>query len=104
MLSQSSPLSMLRFAMFLILARLPCALVGLQCQKEGTTCLPVLEPNLHRPLGHVDVLRDAFSNQCRGRRVLVEFDLQRHELILCRSLPLLVLLLLCEGTLARRSP
>ena len=103
MLSQSSPLSMLRLAMFFIFARLPRVSNVNQYRKERPS-LPVLEPYLHGPFGHVDILRDAFSDQSSGCRVLVEFDLQKYQLILSRPLTLLVLLLLCKGALPRRTP
>ena len=63
-----------------------------------------MKPNLHRPLGHVDFLRNALSGCGSRRRVFVELYLQGNQLILCRSLPFLVLLLLGESALARRPP
>lgn len=66
-------------------------------------CSPVLEPNLDRALCHVDVSRYSLPHHGSGRWVLVELDLERHELILCSSLTLLVLLLLGEGALPGRS-
>ena len=62
--------------------------------------IPVLKPNLHGALRHVDILGDAFPHGgCRGR-VLVKLDLQGDELILRGSLSLLILLLLSESALA----
>lgn len=63
---------------------------------------PVLEPNLHRALRHVDLLRNPLTDLRSRSRVLVEFHLERHELVLRRPLALLVLLLLRQGRLARR--
>lgn len=64
---------------------------------------PVLEPNLNRSFGHVDFLGDSLPNGRGGCGVLVEFDFQSCQLVLSGSLALLVLLLLGEGALARRS-
>jgi len=103
MLSQSSPLSMLRLAMFLILARLSFALVKV-LRRLTFFYTPVLEPNLYRSLRHADVLGNTLTNESGRSRVLVEFDFESDELVLGRTLTLLVLLLLCEGALARRPP
>lgn len=62
--------------------------------------LPVLEPDLNRPLGHVDLLSNAFSNPSGRGGILVEFHLQGVQLLLRRPLPLLVLLLLSKCALA----
>jgi hypothetical protein len=61
---------------------------------------PILKPNLNRPFRHVDLLSNAFAYICGGGGVLVEFDLERDELILCGPLSLLILLLLGECALA----
>ena len=61
---------------------------------------PVLEPNLYRPFGHVNVLRYSFTDNGSRGRVFIELDLECHKLILSSPLPLLVLLLLGEGTLS----
>jgi hypothetical protein len=103
MLSQSSPLSMLRLAMFLILARLSFALVKIS-RRITFVYVPVLEPNLHRSLRHADVLGNTLTDESGGSGVLVEFDFESDELVLGRTLTLLVLLLLCERALARRPP
>lgn len=69
----------------------------------GKGHIPVLEPNLNRPLRHVDLLRNTLSdNRSRGG-VLVELDLERAQLVLCSTLTLGILLLLREGALARGS-
>ena len=65
---------------------------------------PVLEPNLYRSLRHADVLGNTLTDESSGSGVLVEFDLEGDKLVLCRTLTLLVLLLLCERALARRPP
>jgi len=62
--------------------------------------IPVLEPNLNRPFGHVDLLRNAFSDGGGGGRVFVELHLKGGKLVLRRTLPLLVLLLLGQGAFA----
>lgn len=64
---------------------------------------PILKPYLHRPLGHADVLRNTFPDGGRRRRISDEFVFECEELLLCRSLPFLVFLLLGERALARRS-
>lgn len=66
--------------------------------------VPVLEPNLNRSLCHADILGNALANKGSGSGVLVELNLEGDQLILGGTLTLLVLLLLCEGALARRSP
>ena len=65
---------------------------------------PVLEPNLYRSLRHANVLGNALADESSGSGVLVEFNLESDELVLGRTLTLLVLLLLCERALARRPP
>ena len=65
---------------------------------------PVLEPNLYRSLRHANVLGNALADESSGSGVLVEFNLESDELVLGRTLTLLVLLLLCEGALARGPP
>ena len=104
MLSQSSPLSMLRLAMFLILARLSIALVKICYRRITILYKPVLEPNLYRSLSHADVLGNALTDESGRSGVLVEFNLECDKLVLGRTLTLLVLLLLCERALARRPP
>ena len=61
---------------------------------------PILEPNLDRPLGHADILRDAFPDCGCRRGVSDELVFECEKLLLCRSLPFLVLLLLGERALA----
>ena len=94
--SQSSAVSMLFFTSNFILARLyhvnqysivDCA------PRNG----PVLEPYLHRSLRHVDVLGYSLADWRGWRGVFIELDFQSYELILRRSLTLLILLLLSEG-------
>lgn len=65
--------------------------------------IPVLEPDLYRALGHVDLLGYSFASGSRGRSILVELYLESDELILSGALALLVLLLLCKSALARRA-
>ena len=65
--------------------------------------IPVLEPDLHRALRHVDLLGYSFPSCSSGGGVLVEFDLECLELVLGRPLALLILLLLREGALSRGS-
>lgn len=65
--------------------------------------IPILEPDLDGAFRHVDLLRDAFSHGRRGRGILGKLMFQRDQLILGGPLPLLVLLLLGQGTLPRRS-
>lgn len=66
---------MLRFAMFLIFARLTGVKGASGRELGGSLCLPVLEPDLYRPLGHVDIVRNSFSDHGGGSRVLVKLDL-----------------------------
>lgn len=61
--------------------------------------LPILEPNLNRTFRHVDVLCNSFAGGSSGSRVLVEFNLEKDELILGRTLTLVVLLLLSQSAL-----
>lgn len=102
MASQSSPVSILFFANNLIFARLrlPGSAIHDAILKTARH-EPVLEPDLHRSLRHVDILSDLFPHGGRRRRVLVELYLQRRELVLRRPLTFLILLLLCQGALAR---
>lgn len=72
-------------------------------QEDATQDAPVLEPDLDRPFGHVNLHGDAFPDLGSGRGVLVKLHLQYGELVLGRSLPLLVLLLLGESTLPGQS-
>lgn len=65
--------------------------------------VPVLEPDLHRTLGHVDILRDLLSDSGGGSGILLEFHLEGDELVLGGALALVVLLLLRQGALARRT-
>lgn len=65
--------------------------------------LPILEPNLNRPLRHVDFISNAFADIGCGSRVLVELDFKGSKLVLGSTLALLVLLLLCQSALARRA-
>ena len=82
---------MLRFAIFLIFARL---FEVSWARMNMWAFLPILEPNLDRPLGHINIRRNPFSNKCSRCWVLIELDFQCHELILCCPLALLVFLLL----------
>lgn len=102
MLSQSSPLSILRFAMFLILARLSRVSRTYVTLVPGFT-IPVLEPDLHRPFGHVDVLGNTLSHECSRGRILIELHLECHQLILRGPLALLIFLLLGKGAFPRRA-
>ena len=61
---------------------------------------PVLEPYLDRPLGHTDILRDAFPDGGCRRGIPDEFVFECKELLLCRSLPFLIFLLLSKRTFA----
>ena len=61
---------------------------------------PILKPDLDRPLGHANILRDTFSNGGSRRGVSDELIFECKELLLCRSLPFLVFLLLGERALA----
>lgn len=98
---QSSPFSMLFLAMFFILARLR------SCQYHSWVHsplhIPVLKPDLHRALSHVDLRSYALACCGSGSRVLIELNLERYELILSSPLSLLIPLLLGESALARRS-
>jgi hypothetical protein len=64
-------------------------------------CLPVLEPDLDGSLRHVDFLCYPLANTGGGSGVLVELEVEDHDLVLSGSLALLVLLLLSEGALPR---
>ena len=64
---------------------------------------PVLEPDLHRSLRHADLVGNLLSDGGCGCRVFVELDLQCNQLILCRALTFLVLLLLGQGAFTGRS-
>lgn len=66
--------------------------------------LPILEPDLNRPFSHVDLVSYSVPDLSGGCGVLVEFDLECGQLILGRSLSLLVLLLLGERALPWRTP
>ena len=102
----SSPVSRLFFANNLILARLSRVSKGKKNTAQETfrgVDSPVLEPDLDRPFGHVDLLGDSLADSGGGSRVLVEFQLQSGELVLGSPLSLLVLLLLSQGALARRA-
>src|ERR1700761_358700 len=85
MFSRSSPVSRLFFASILIFARR--RLVKLSAHvgalPRPAVFLPILEPDLNRPFGHVNLLRDTFTRGSGGRGVLVELHFQRHQLILC---------------------
>lgn len=65
--------------------------------------IPVLEPDLNRPLSHVDFIGNSFTDSGGRCGVVVEFHLQSCQLILGGALSLLVLLLLSESALARGS-
>jgi hypothetical protein len=71
-LSMSSPVSIVFLAKSFILARL---LYISHCSSQSVVDLPVLEPNLNRPLRHVNFLRDAFSYRGGRGRVFAEFHL-----------------------------
>lgn len=65
--------------------------------------IPVLEPNLHRTLGHIDIRGNSFAGGSGRSGVLVEFYFEGGQLILGSPLALVVLLLLGQGTLAMRA-
>lgn len=78
----------------------PCRVVSV----TETACnSPVLEPDLNRSLCHVDLLSNSVSNTSGRGRVLVEFLFKSCELVLGRTLSLLVLLLLRQGALPGRT-
>lgn len=94
---------MLRLAMFFIFARLhSVSLVYSVTLGRCDPGLPVLEPNLHRPLGHVDVRRNPLPHESCGGGILIELNFEGHQLILGGSLAFLVLLLLGQRRLPRR--
>ena len=64
---------------------------------------PILEPNLNRSLRHIDFLGDTFPNAGSWRGIFVELNLKEDKLILSCPLAFLVLLLLSESALSRRS-
>lgn len=64
---------------------------------------PILKPYLHRSLRHVDILRDSLPHRCRGGSIFTEFEFQCQQLILGRSLALLVLLLLRQSAFSWRA-
>ena len=57
---------------------------------------------VHSPV--LELVSYPIVDRARGRRVLVEFHLERRQLFLGGALPLLVLLLLREGALAGWRP
>jgi len=65
--------------------------------------LPVLEPDLDRSFSHVDIRGNTLSDHSGGCGILAELDLEGEQLILCSPLSLLILLLLSQCALARRS-
>lgn len=67
---------------------------------RDTGHLPILKPYLDRPLGHADILRDTFPDGGRRCGVSDEFVFECEELLLCRSLPFLIFLLLGKRALA----
>ena len=71
-------------------------------QVKSESDAPILKPNLNGAFSHVDFLGDSLAYGRCGRWVLVEFHLEREELVLSCPLTLLVLLLLREGALPRR--
>ena len=93
---------MLFFARSLILARL-LSVSPTPSRPEIQQHPPVLKPDLNRPLRHINVLGNLLSHGGRRGGVLVEFLLQRDQLVLRGALALLVLLLLGQGALARRA-
>lgn len=90
---------MLFLAMFLILARLYYIVSDIGVEICHGDKLPVLEPDLYRSLSHVDLVGNALPGEGSRGGVLVELVFQSNELILGRSLPLLVLLLLSKCAL-----
>jgi hypothetical protein len=101
--SQSSPVSMLFLARSFIFARLTrVSRVARELVKQANAL--VLEPYLDRTFSHINILSNAFSDAGRGRRVLVELDLEGEKLVLGRALPLLILLLLRQRTLPWGAP
>jgi hypothetical protein len=99
--SQSSPVSMLFLASDFILARLLHVRSVFRFRKSQHR--PVLKPNLHRSFSHVDLLRNPLANGGGRSSILCKLDLEQVQLILRRSLPLLVLLLLCKSALPWRA-
>lgn len=71
-------------------------------EKEGTANSPVLEPNLHGPLSHVDILGNSFARSGGRSRVLVKFHFESRQLILSGTLAFVVLLLLSQSAFAMR--
>lgn len=71
--------------------------------RVSLSTVPILEPNLHRTLRHVDFLRYPLADRSSGGRVFIELDLEEDQLFLRGSLTLLVLLLLRQRTLPRRA-
>ena len=102
MASQSSPVSMLFLAISFIFARLGKRQVS-NNDTSSAGHLPILKPDLYGSFGHINVLSNTFPNSSSGCCILIKFDLQGTELVLRSSLPLLILLLLCEGALPRWS-
>ena len=66
--------------------------------------IPILEPDLYRAFSHVDIAGDTLTGGSGRSGVLVEFNLQRDQLILGSPLALVVLLLLGQSALSSRSP
>ena len=66
--------------------------------------VPVLEPDLNGAFSHVDFLGNSLAHTGGRCWVLVEFHLERQQLVLRRPLALLILLLLGKGALSRRPP
>lgn len=71
---------------------------------RGDNDVPVLEPDLDRPFGHVDFLGDPLAHGGSRCRVLIELLFEGGELILGGPLTLLVLLLLRQSALPGRAP
>ena len=73
-----------------------------QLQQTRHLRIPVLEPDLHGTLGHVDIRGNPFTGGSGRGWVLVEFHFEGGQLILGCALTFVVLLLLGQGTLAMR--
>jgi hypothetical protein len=69
--------------------------------RRASSNVPILEPDLHRALSHVDLLGNPLANYCGRSGISVELDLEGDELVLGGSLAFLIFLLLGEGALAR---
>lgn len=92
---------MLFLASILILARLLPVSTDFETRPARFKDLPILKPDLNRSLGHANILCNAFPGGSGWCRVLVEFNLEGHQLVLGSPLAFVVLLLLSQGAFAR---